>query len=204
MALPSLYGTSQDYVRQSRTSSQSFSGPVYNAAGALLSPGVFAVQTTVPSAVASSTAAGTLFGTFTGSAQLNPATWQVGTTYRVLANGTLNNTSTPNLTIILALGSTTIATTGVTATTALTSGPFMWFYDGYITCTATGTGGAVLAAGVFTYFTTAINTIDIQQPPTSTSVSLAVPLTPNLTATWGTSSASNTIVSSQVFVSQVY
>ena len=161
------------------------------------------------SAYASSSTA-TCVGPTTGAAYL-PAnfflpTYGVGKSILVKAFGVLSTTSTPNLTIGVT-GNTTqgtynssaiFATTGTLAQgSGVTNVP--WTLEVLITCVTTGGSGTFLADGMFVAYNTATTTNAARCSSSSANPNTALTLSTEsayyveLFATWGASSASNTL-----------
>jgi len=127
-----------------------------------------------------------------------------GRTVRITVRGTIANTGTPTLDLKFKLGSTTIASLGATTLSTITgTGNFVATL--YVTCRTTGASGAVRANGEMLYFTTATTPQTIQLADTNTSsVNTTTTQTLDVTATWGTASASNTITGTIATVEIIY
>lgn len=163
--------------------------------------------------VASNFAAGAAFNTYTAATNIEganiqgvpgfdatpanvPANFlnQVGKVFRVKCGGMFGVTGTPNHTFAILLGTTVIATTGVTACVAATSMTF----NAEVTCvvTATGASGAILSTGFFQYFSTAPVAVTWRMTNSTAGTADTVDLTAakvfHLQGTWSASSASNT------------
>jgi hypothetical protein len=132
-------------------------------------------------------------GTFTAGALS-----LVGRTLRVRASGTLGTTSTPNLTIDVALGSNILATTGVLATATATS-PAPWILDVQATVQTAGSSGVVISEGLFSYSTSSsVVVIPWTMGNSTRGTGLSIDLTASqlfsINATCGTSNGSNRII----------
>jgi len=144
-------------------------------------------------ALASSVAETDILGTAVGGSKTIAASAlsAIGRSLSFEFVGIIANTSTPNITFKLALGSTTILTTGAVATAAI-SGTSAFRFSGQISCVTAGATGTVNGAGFVLY------SLDksIAAPPVSgaaVTVDLTAAQQVKCLATWGTSSASNTL-----------
>lgn len=148
---------------------------------------------TATATVANSTAATSIIGSGVGNSTLPASFFVPGKTVRVTVKGIISITGTPNLTILLKLGSTTICSTGVVAMGGTVSNnAFEMVVD--ITNRSVGVTGTVMGNGVFTYqkstlipashglVNTAATTID-----TTSAQALTV------TAEWSAADPANTI-----------
>lgn len=166
------------------------------AAGAALVSSVAA--TNIEGALGGATGLGTAAGTYPAG-YLN----QVGKTFRVKAGGIIANTGTPNLTMAVLIGTTVIATTGVQATASIT-GTLTWEYEVNCVVNASGATGTVLSTGKFHYYTTAPVIVSWKMcngtPGTGDTVDLTASQAFHVQATWGTSSASNTMTCDYFYV----
>ena len=166
--------------------------------------GLFTTAIAAGSAYASSTTPTNVEGTlsnfvgFTGTAGTIPAGHlnAIGKAFRVKAGGIVGNTVTPNLTLAFLLGTTAVATTGAVATATITGTSR---FDFEATCVVTGTGasGTVMSFGRFSYYSTAPVVVSWgvanATPGTADTVDLTAAQACHFQATWGTSSASNTL-----------
>lgn len=147
---------------------------------------------TVANTVTETTLAGTGVGTLT-----IPANWyKVGKTLKVFASGVYSNTGTPTIRIKLKHGATILVDTGaVTTTTGATN--WQWTFEGYITCRTVGGTGTVILQGDFYINTSATAVARYAMTATATiTIDTTVTNVLDLTVTWGTASASNTITCS--------
>lgn len=139
----------------------------------------------------------------------------VGQTLRFRAGGVFSTTGTPNLTLgIYKNTQTTSGATGVggsalaaTTTTATASGAsnLIWMIDLECVFQAVGTSGSVFSYGFVLLGTTASAAtpipIPFTTPQTATSFDTTKATLLTVGATWGTSSASNTITCNQLRIS---
>lgn len=138
-----------------------------------------------------------LTGTGTGTLTLPANFFAAGKTIKIRALGYHSSTASPNITIRVKLGSTTILTTG-----AIASGngsDDAWVCDAFFTCRTTGGTGTVIGQGYYEevhgngnrggMVNTATTTID-------TTESQAI----SITVEWGTADAGNTISCTNVLI----
>jgi hypothetical protein len=142
-------------------------------------------------------------GTFTAGALS-----LIGRTLRVRASGTLGATSTPNLTIDVALGSNILATTGVCAMATATS-PAPWLLDVTATVQTAGSSGVVISEGLFSYSTTSSVvvlpwTVGNSTRGTGLSIDLTAAYLITVNATCGTSNSSNRIICNTMTVEVLF
>lgn len=141
----------------------------------------------------------TLFGTgvTVGGGLTLPANFFVaGKTLKLHIHGYHSSTGNPNVTIKIKLGSTVVATaTGVSGNGA-TDG---FFFDGEITCRTTGATGTVSAGGQYDEVHTSGLNLGIVQTGTTTIDTTASQVL-DVTVTWGTADAGNTITSQIAYV----
>ena len=154
--------------------------------------------------VASSVAETTLIGTGIGTVTLPANFLTAGKSLRITARGYISDTGTPNITIQFKLGSTSIVSTGTVALAGTISNN-AWRAESIITCRTVGASGTVKGQGNFQYdeSTHAGTTLGMVSTGTAT-VDTTGTLAVNLTVTWGTSSASNTITCSNLLVEVLY
>ncbi len=141
----------------------------------------------------------TLFGTgvSVGGGLTLPANFFVaGKTLKIHMHGFHSSTGNPNVTVTVKLGGTIVATgTGVSGNGA-TDG---FYFDGEITCRTTGASGTVSAGGEFTeehgsgLHLSVIST-------SSTTIDTTASQVLDVTLTWGTADAGNTITSQIAYV----
>jgi hypothetical protein len=128
---------------------------------------------------------------------LNGATLQPGSEYRVTARGIVSTTGTPNLTLGVYYGGVAgvaLATTGAIATGSGLSN-VVWTLQCDVRVVNTGTSGSAYALGTVTGPYVA-STVAIPASSSSGNLVTVNTSTANLLtvgATWGTSSASNTL-----------
>lgn len=109
--------------------------------------------------------------------------------------GRMGNTGTPNITINVKLGTTTILTTTAKATATIT-GSHGFALDFTITTLTTGATGTVDGGGFFVYNVDGVTGTAIDCPAVSgaaVTLDLTAAQAVDITATWGTQSSSNTI-----------
>jgi len=140
---------------------------------------------TVANTVTETTVIGTLK---TGdSLQFAADTLTIGKTIRVTVRGIVSNTGTPTLNIIAKLGGTTIFSSGaITTASGLSDSGFA--VHGDITIRTTGASATLASGGILTIDG---NTYDM--PDAGNTINTTGALTLDVTATWGTADASNTI-----------
>lgn len=153
------------------------------------------------SSIASATVANTvtetsIIGTLkTGdSLQFGANTLAVGNTIRVTVRGIISNTGTPTLNLIIKLGATTIVSCGaITTPSGLSNTGFYVTAD--LTVRSIGASGTIAGAGMAMCGSGSASPIDMLMPTPATPVTIDTTgaLTLDVTATWGTASASNTI-----------
>ena len=143
-------------------------------------------------AVANTTTETTLLSTTSsvGTYTLPSNFFKTGRSIIFRAYGKHSTTASPNLTMRFKLGSTTVCTTGAHAMHNDTNS--LWEIYVVLTCRTTGASGTVYAQGYFRDFGTAGDTVQMVNTATTT-IDTTSSLAVNLTAQWGTASASNTI-----------
>ena len=181
----------------------------------LLAP-VLYNQATVGAAYASST---TITDVSTNPQYVLPPNMvtTVGQTMHLVAGGVFSNTGTPNLTLgfykntqttsgATGVGGAAVAATAATATASSVSN-IIWFMEYWGVFTAVGASATMLGYGFVDLGTSATATTHIPipnaTPQTAVSWNTTVPNLVTVGATWGTSSASNTLTCN-VFSVQLY
>ena len=155
---------------------------------------------TASATVASSTTETTIIGTGTGSLTLPANYFTAGKTITFQMYGTIGSILTPTLRIKAKLGTVTLIDTTAATLTTIT-GTNLFSTEGMITCRSTGATGAFIGQGLALYYTGVSGLAGIASPSTATSaVDTTVAQTFDITVTWGTSSASNTITSTNFVV----
>ena len=154
--------------------------------------------------IASTTTETTVIGSGVGTVTLPANFFTVGKTLRIRGLGYFSDTGTPDITINVKLGSTTLITTGTVALAGTISNN-LWEVDAIITCRTVGSSGTVMAQGKFMYDEsvhggTTLGMVDTSADTIDTTASLAV----NVTQTWGTNSASNTFTCTNFIVEVIY
>lgn len=151
--------------------------------------------------VANTTTETSLIGTGLGSMTLAAAAISVGTRIRTTLRGTLGTAVVaPNLTIKVKAGSTVIASLVFTALVgSLSAKGFAIFLD--IVVRTTGVSGTITANGEVAIGNSASALLSEYFIDQSATIDTTSALTFDVTATWSTASASNTITSNQSFFS---
>jgi len=143
----------------------------------------------------------TLFGTGSGTLTIPASYLYSGNTITIKIQGYMTTNGTPTLDIKFKLGSTTIASTGAVTLVSVGSNGY---FEAECTLTARASpsaASAISGQGYFTYHDTQTTANHVSAMTTATvnaatNGSLAV----DVTATWGTSDASNKIVSTNAIV----
>lgn len=120
--------------------------------------------------------------------------FNVGSSLRWRLMGYLSDTGTPTLQIKVKLGSTIIYdTTAITLPNL--SGNQLFFMEGRSTCRTTGATGTVFSTSEVFCNTGAssLGNLDLIVPTAAVTIDTTVSQTFDVTATWGTASASNSI-----------
>ena len=163
--------------------------------------GVVFANTTVP---AGNTVANTITDTNFASNYSIPANdCQPGRVYRVTAQGTWGDTTTaPTLNIKVKFGSTQIGATGAVSVSQVSQTARTWRLEYAFTCLTAGASGTVEGQGVFTRFHTNEQTSVLwgMTSTAATTVNTTTAQTLQVSATWGTASAANTITMRQLIV----
>lgn len=155
-------------------------------------PRTLVTRTLIGTALHTSTAATDILGTAVGGSKTLGAGVLngIGRGLEFSFGGIIANTSTPNITFELTLGTTAILTTTATAMSTI-SGTSCWAFTGSIQTVTTGATGTVNGYGRATYADKAI------AAPAVSGAAVTIDLTATqivkCTVTWGTSSSSNTI-----------
>jgi hypothetical protein len=150
---------------------------------------------TATATVANSVAETSIIGTGVGTKTLPANFFVAGKTVRLHLRGVVSETGTPTLQIKVKYGSTVVLDSTALALVAGIPANANWECVADITCRTTGATGTVQCAGNFNYQTaTASSAADHHWLPANlatidTTASSAL----DVTATWGTASASNTI-----------
>lgn len=157
-------------------------------------------------ATASATVANTvtetsLIGTGTGTLTLDANLLAVAKSIEIEAWGTIATLVTPTLRLKVKLGATIIIDT--TAVTLLSiTGTNLWNTKAVIDCRTAGASGTVMGQGMALYYTSTTGLAGISSPNTTTStINTTTTQVIDMTATWGTASASNTITCTNIKVS---
>lgn len=161
--------------------------------------GVLFTQT-ASQTVANTVTETTLFTTGIGSVTLPANFFAIGKDIRIRAKGYFSTTGNPNITFKAKYGSTALVDSG-----AFTAGAgvanHLWFVDVVITCRTTGGTGTVFSQGMGKLFSahTTVAEFDMETAAAvtiDTTASTAI----DLTVTWGTADAGNTITCTNVSV----
>lgn len=138
----------------------------------------------------------TLVATVTGTQTLSAgALSEVGRQLRIEAWGYISDLLTPTLELKFKLGSTAILDTGAITLATLT-GNKLWHFVGTATVQTSGASGKLIGQGQFTYNQLITDILNTAQASIDTTTSLVA----DLTAQFGTASASNTIVCTNVML----
>ena len=158
---------------------------------------IFAQTQTVT--IANSVTETTLVGLGTGSVTLPANFFTVGKTITLRMWGFHSTVSNANITINVKLGGATVATTGAAASGNATNATFE--LQSMITCRTTGAGGTAFTQGYYDEYH--VNGAKVGLTNTGTNaINTTIPLTLDVTATWGTMSASDTISATNFNISQ--
>jgi hypothetical protein len=139
----------------------------------------------------------TALGTGVGTLTLPANFFAVGKTVRVRARGTMGTTGTPTLRIRLKLGSLAVLDTTALTLPSLAAAT-AWAFDGEVVCrTVNGASSTAASSGTFVFGDASGNfapaRIATLNPVASTTFDVASSYAVDLTAQWGTASASNII-----------
>jgi len=127
----------------------------------------------------------------------------LGKWLRFTARGVIGDTGTPNLTLKVYLGSTAVFTVGPSALVAIT-GSGSWVFTGDLYVASTGATGTVNGHGKLIYSqTTLLGTVLDAPNAAAITVDLTAAQAIDVKATWGTSSASNTIALTTLLVERI-
>jgi hypothetical protein len=147
----------------------------------------------------------TLIGSGTGSLTLPANYFTVGKTFRITVLGYFTTPASPdNVTIKLKFGANNlIAKTVSTLTASETSAPFTMTM--YIMCAATGASGSLNVSGEMEYPSTTSNpstrsVLRLNNPGTALTVDTTVSGALNITATYASTTVTNSITAYQVLV----
>lgn len=155
---------------------------------------------TADGAVSNTTAETTILGTGVGTKTAEAGLWRAGRTFRIQVNGFITNTATPTLNIKVKAGSTILASTGVQTMTTIT-GTRAFVAEAVITCRTTGASGTAYTQGDF-YYDTNVTGFAMEDMVSNATVTVDTTAAQALdvTATWGTASASNAITGTNVII----
>jgi len=160
-----------------------------------VSSGLFSATGTAT--VANTTTETTLLGTVNGTKTLPTNFFTAGKKATIRVSGTIANTSTPTINVKLKFGSTTIAETTATSLVTIT-GTHRFVAEFEVTCRSTGASGTLQAGGEFRYFdgSTSEKAVEAAENLVS-SFNTTTTHVVDVTATWGTADAANTISGTQ-------
>ena len=148
---------------------------------------------TASTTVANTTIETTIFPSGTGTKTLDANFLAVAKTVEIELWGTIASTGTPTLRIKFKLGSTIVIDT-TAATLSTITGTNIWRATATIDCRTAGGSGTVFGQGMVSYHTGASGLAGIASPNTTTStIDTTTTQVIDVTAQWGTASASNTI-----------
>lgn len=142
--------------------------------------------------VAGTTSERTIIGSGTGTLTLPADFFIVGKSIEYEIRGVHSSTGNPNITIKCTLGGATIATTGAVASGNGTNDGFV--IKGIITCRSVGSSGTVASSGEYQELHNSGKRAGIKQAG-ATTIDTTTSQNLNITVTWGTASAGNTITS---------
>lgn len=149
--------------------------------------------------VANTTTKTTLIGAGIGDKIIRANTPQIGKMYQLIVSGVHSATGSPNITIDIALGSTTICTTGAVTTGTSTNAYFE--IRVFLTYRTLGASGTLFAQGFYFEMATGGATNNFPMATTATTtIDTTVDQTLNVDVTWGTASASNTITATNLLL----
>lgn len=152
--------------------------------------------------VASTASETTLVGTGEGSLTIQKDSLAVGKTFRVSAKGFLSTTGTPTLRLKVKLGSTVILDSGTATMATITNESFS--LNSEFSVYSIGSSGTVNGQGIMIVTGSSAKVIAV---PTASGSAITVDSTANqtisVTATWGTSSSSNTITCTNLVVEEL-
>lgn len=142
--------------------------------------------------VASTTTATSIVGTGTGTVILPPNFSKVGSIFELNFSGYRSSVSSATLQVIVKIGSTTLLDTGVFTANNETNA--RWNLEATITVRSIWASGTVFCQWVYTEVWTGALNQEMVKTATST-IDTTSAITFDVTVKWGTSSASNTITS---------
>lgn len=155
---------------------------------------------TADATVTNTTTETTLLGTGVGTKTLPANFFVAGKTIRIRVKGIKNDPGTHTLRIKAKYGATVVLDTGVQNSKA-TTGSTEFSVDTIITCRTTGASGTVMAQGEFIYFQDAITLYQNQMVNTAAiTINTTTSNALDVTATWGTASATDTITGTNVTI----
>lgn len=145
--------------------------------------------------VTNTTVESSILGTGVGTLTVPANAFQVGDSFRAKLTGHISAANNNTIDIKIKTGSIVLADTGVISLPNITN--LNWTIEVDFTIRSIGPAGvaAIVSSGVFTYMKNASNAFegDTFSVVNSTTFDTTVSNTLNITATWGTASASNSI-----------
>lgn len=183
-------------------SAQYLGGSTTSAGTATNIPGTIFSQTASSTAITNTTTETSLLGTGIGTKTLAASTLRAGTRLHVVVSGTLaTDAVTPGtLNVKLKLGSTVVASTTATTLVAVT-GTRNWQAEFYLTCRTSGASGVLQASGDFEFYSVAGTKQFWECSETNTTAfSTTGTLAVDVTATFGTADADNSMLSTQAII----
>ena len=150
---------------------------------------------TASATVANTITETTLVGTGTGSVTLPANFFAIGKSIKSEMWGTIANLVTPTIRLKAKLGAVTVIDT-TAATMSTITGTNLFYTEGMISCRTTGATGTVFGQGLVLYYTGVTGLAGLASPNTTTStIDTTASQVFDITITWGTANAANTITS---------
>lgn len=165
----------------------------------------YAIPSTLFTATADATAGNSaselsFLGTGVGTKTLDAGIMRIGRHVRITVRGFITNTGTPTLNIKVKFGSTSICTTGAQTMTAIT-GTKAFKVICEITTRTVGATGTVYAQGDFSY-DSAVTGFQVEDMVNSATITVDMTASQaiDVTGTWGTSNAANTMTGTNAVI----
>lgn len=136
----------------------------------------------------------TILDTGQGRKTLRPNFFIVGRVLGFQIRGYYTTIITPTLTLKFKLGSVVLVSTGAVVLTTIGTAKG-WKFSGSLTCRSTGGTGAISVEGKGNFSTATIDTLGWDNTTGTVAVDTTIEQTMDITAQWGTASASNTLTS---------
>lgn len=153
--------------------------------------------------IANTTTTSNLATNGVGSPTLPADFLTAGRSIVISAEGYITNTGTPTLTASIAIGGTSVLTTG-SLTMGTITGTTKFVFNCTIACRTAGVSGTVQAQGQFSYFTN--STTQVLSPivnTTTSTINTTTTLATEVRIKWGTASVSNSITATNVSISYI-